>query len=401
MALAAHLRRLGIDPVEERLLETGEVRLEVTSCGTGNRLALLLHGFPEHAFSWRHQVPLLLEMGYKVWVPNLRGYGRSQKPKGRKNYTVAKLLRDVAGLIDLAKADEVTLIGHDWGAILAWEFAIRRVRPLARLVIMNVPHPALFIEGLHQPYQRKKSWYIFFFQLPFLPEYALRLNNAKAIGDAFYKSATDKSRFPYDVLHVYRDNALRPGALSAMLNYYRANFLKRGYEGLSCGDSVPVIEIPTLIVWGEEDIALDVRLLEGTETYVSNLTVRRLPNVSHWVQQEAPDQVNAILNAWLPSPKDAPYRPSASTGDPETYDGRVSSGANTETGPYPAGGNDHAPTLDTANDNETRSSEGNTDGAPYNRAQGLRGEWQKRVWFARSRIRGIPWRPHRKYLQTD
>ncbi|MET0908128.1 MAG: alpha/beta hydrolase [Ilumatobacteraceae bacterium] len=273
-----------------------ELQVSVTNEGGPKGLALLLHGFPELAFSWRHQIPALAAAGYEVWAPNLRGYGESSKPPKVSDYTMDLLLADIAALIDVAGRDEVTLVGHDWGAAQAWMFAIRRVRPLQRLVIMNVPHPACMQRELRSFRQLRKSWYIFFFQIPRLPEKLLCAREAKAVGDAFEKSATDKSRFPPEVTAVYREAALRPGAMRSMLNYYRA--LVRGVRK-TASEETPVIEVPTLMLWGVQDVALSKETTDGTDQYVSDLTLRFLPDASHWVQQDAPEIVNAMLLAWL------------------------------------------------------------------------------------------------------
>lgn len=269
---------------------------EVATAGKGKKLALCLHGFPELHYSWRHQIPLLAEMGYKVWAPNLRGYGSSSRPEGVESYRLNTLVQDVAALIDASGAEEVTLIAHDWGAIIAWHFAILKIRPLARLVIMNVPHPKCAQREIRHWYQLKKSWYIFFFQLPWLPEKMLGRNGAQPIKEAFSKMAVDKSRFPDNELQVYADAASRPGALRSMINYYRA--LLRTRDGQEIGDAM--VNIPTLMVWGEEDTAIDIRCTDGTQQWVPDLELHRLPGVSHWVQQEAPEKVNAILRDWLP-----------------------------------------------------------------------------------------------------
>lgn len=269
---------------------------EVAQAGEGKKLALCLHGFPELHYSWRHQIPLLVEMGYKVWAPNLRGYGGSSKPDGVDSYRLNTLVQDVAALIDASGAEEVTLIAHDWGAIIAWHFAILKVRPLTRLVIMNVPHPRCARRELKHWYQLKKSWYIFFFQLPRIPEWLFGLNGAERIKRAISRMAVDKSRFPEEDLQVYADAASRPGALRSMINYYRA--LLRTPDAREIGDAM--VHIPTLMIWGEEDAAIDIRCTDGTEEWVPDLELHRLPGVSHWVQQEAPEKVNAILREWLP-----------------------------------------------------------------------------------------------------
>jgi epoxide hydrolase 4 len=273
----------------------------VDEAGEGDRLALCLHGFPESRFSWRYQLPLLAEMGYRAWAPDLRGYGETEpKPREISAYLIDRLMEDVAALIDASGAKTVTLIGHDWGAGLAWTFAANRVRPLERLVIMNVPHPAVMAGQMGRNWaQLKKSWYMFFFQLPGLPEWGATRNDGQAIRDTFRGMAIDKSNFTKDVLDRYAKDAQRPGAIRGMINWYRA--------ALRIGGKLrgpwPMIETPTLIVWGEEDAALGIELLDGTDAYVRDLTIRRLPKVSHWVQQEAPAKVNTILREWLAAPR--------------------------------------------------------------------------------------------------
>ncbi|MSP42203.1 MAG: alpha/beta hydrolase [Alphaproteobacteria bacterium] len=288
-----------MEPPATEFITANGMRFEVTTCGSGKKLALCLHGFPEHAYSWRHQLPLLAGMGYRVWAPNLRGYGNSTRPIGVAQYAMKHLLDDVAGLIDASGAREVVLIAHDWGGAIAWEFALRRIRPLSRLVVMNIPHPRLFELGVRRWAQLKRSWYILFFQLPWLPEWVLGRHGARAIGEAFRGMAIDKSRFPEEVLEVYQHNALQSGALTAMINYYRALFRKGARPEKA---RVPgKLDVPTLMIWGEADTALGKELTYGTENLVSDFTVHYLPGVSHWVQQEAPDKVNEILRAWLES----------------------------------------------------------------------------------------------------
>jgi pimeloyl-ACP methyl ester carboxylesterase len=174
--------------------------------------------------------------------------------------------------------------------------------PISRLIIMNVPHPKLAEKALRTRRQLAKSWYIFFFQLPWIPEWLLARNHCAAIGQAFRGMAVDKSRFPDEVLRVYQDAAAEPGALTAMVNYYRA--LLRSPRRTRHG--APRIETPTLMIWGEEDAALGKELTFGTEEYVRDLTLRYLPKVSHWVQQEAPETVNEMIEAWLLG-KDVPF----------------------------------------------------------------------------------------------
>jgi pimeloyl-ACP methyl ester carboxylesterase len=285
------------DNLHYEWIQAGALRFEVATAGdpASQKLALLLHGFPECAFSWRHQLQFLAERGYRVWAPNQRGYGNSPMPRGVASYRVEELVSDVANLIDASGAQSVHLAGHDWGAMVAWEFAMRRPRPLERLAIFNVPHPAIFREQIrNNKEQRRRSRYVAFFQLPWLPEYVLRRKNAALIDAAFRGMAIDKARFGDDVLAVYRANALRPGGATAMIHWYRA-----ARRSFGAAVEPPVIETPTLMVWGEQDSALGKELTYGTERYVKDLTLRYLPQVSHWVQQEALERVNEIWGAWL------------------------------------------------------------------------------------------------------
>ncbi len=280
--------------IETIFVEANGLTFEVNQCGSGRRLALCLHGFPELAYSWRYQLPVLANLGYRAWAPNLRGYGRSSRPPFVEDYCLEDLLDDVAGLIDAADIEEVLLLGHDWGGVIAWAFAMQRRRPLAKLVVCNAPHPFAMSREIRSWSQFCRSWYILFFQTPWLPEYLLRRNQAALIGRIFQRSCADLSRFPDEVVKVYRDNARQSGATTAMVNYYRALFRRR----LSGLPSTP-IDVPTLLLWGEEDVALTRATSEGLDEYVTHLTVRYLPRVSHWVQQEAPEAVNEMLRAFL------------------------------------------------------------------------------------------------------
>ena len=199
-------------------------------------------------------------------------------------------------MFDAVGARRRLLVGHDWGAILAWCFAIDRRLPLDGLVIMNVPHPTVFARGLRTSWrQRRRSWYVAFFQIPGLPEAMMRARNGRAVADAFVGMAVDKARFPPEVTDVYRRNALVPGAMTAMINYYRANndMLAR-YGGGS-----PRHRCPDPDDLGRERQGARYRLHRWLRPLVRDFTLERLPGVSHWVQQEAPEKVNATLTDWL------------------------------------------------------------------------------------------------------
>ncbi|OYU16324.1 MAG: epoxide hydrolase [Alphaproteobacteria bacterium PA4] len=281
-----------------RSIAANGLTFAVDAAGAGPDIALCLHGFPESRFSWRHQLPLLADLGWHAVAPDLRGYGGSSRPPRRADYHIDHLVADVAALFAALATEHGKgrhlLVAHDWGAIIAWIYALRNPGVLDGLIIMNVPHPRVFRDVLKTSWaQKKKSWYVAFFQLPWLPEALLGARGAEAIGKAFSDMAIDKSAFPPAVTDHYRANARQPGALTAMVNYYRANF-----PNILAEPVVP-LAVPTLLLWGEEDSALDIALTEGYGPLVADFTLQRFPGVSHWVQQEAPVAVNAAMREWL------------------------------------------------------------------------------------------------------
>jgi len=287
-------------PIESREVVANGLRFHVQTCGdpSSRKLAICLHGFPELGYSWRFQLPVLAELGYQVWAPDLRGYGKSDRPAHMNDYAIEVLMEDVGQLIDASGAESTLLLAHDWGAVIAWQFAMHRVRDLEGLVIMNVPHPAAMAAQPRNFRQLMRSWYVLFFQIPWLPEFLLGLRGAKAIGDGFVGMAVNKEQFSEEVLEVYRGAARQPGALRAMVNYYRA-YVRGGGLKRQAELGYPPIETPTLMLWGEQDIALGKELTYGTEEHVKPFTLRYLPDASHWVQQDAPETVNEMLRAWL------------------------------------------------------------------------------------------------------
>ena len=279
------------------MVEVGELAFEVDCCGQGGKLALCLHGFPENSFSWRKQLPVLADMGFKVWAPNLRGYGNSPKPSKVSDYSVDKLLHDIVGLIDASDSDELTIIAHDWGGILAWIFASRELRPLTKLVILNCPHPVAFKSGMNLR-QFLMSWYMYFFQIPYLPEWYFGRNNAMPIRRLFEKTSVNSEMFPPEVTEVYRKHAAQDGALTSMINYYRALFrYPPRMHGIN--QEPRKITTPTCLIWGEQDVALSKHLALKTVEFVDNSQTRFIPNGSHWIQQDCPDEVNEIMTEFL------------------------------------------------------------------------------------------------------
>ncbi|EAZ92500.1 alpha/beta fold hydrolase [Crocosphaera chwakensis] len=274
-------------------LYTNGVRLHYVSEGEGN-LMLMLHGFPEFWYSWRHQIKAFSK-NYCVVAPDLRGYNYSDQLQSIKLYDISELVKDIAGIITNLGYEKCILVAHDWGGLIAWYFADQYPEMVEKLIVLNIPHPAKLIEGFRTPQQLKKSWYVFFFQLPFLPELLIRWNNYEAIESAFMNMAIDKSAFSDEDIQAYKKSAAKPGALTAMINYYRC-FVKQIFTSEKSWNK---LDVPTLMIWGENDTALGKELTYGTEGYVTDFTIRYIPNCSHWVQQEQPDLVNQYIADFL------------------------------------------------------------------------------------------------------
>ncbi len=272
---------------------TNGIRMHYVTQGSGP-LVVLLHGFPEFWYSWRYQIPFLAEHGYTVVAPDLRGYNDSDKP--RTGYDVATLIRDIEGLVTGLGQEKAIIVGHDWGGVLAWAFAAAYPQMTERLIVMNAPHPAAMMREFRTLKQLRKSWYIFFFQLPWLPEYVLLRNNANEVGRMLRGAALQKYVFPRDVTAKFQQAMSKPGAMTAALNYYRQSF-RRGPRAYA-GGKVHV-SVPTLLIWGEQDIALGIELTYGLEKWVDNLQIKRIPDSGHWVQQEQADKVNQYMLDFL------------------------------------------------------------------------------------------------------
>ncbi len=280
--------------LEHNFITINGINLHYVSQGTG-KLMLMLHGFPEFWYSWRHQIAEFAS-DYHVVAVDLRGYNDSDKPQEVAAYQMSELLADVKGIISGLGYEDCILVAHDWGGAIAWNFAYSHPSMVEKLIVMNFPHPAKFAAGLQTWQQLQKSWYIFFFQIPFLPEFILRANNYQAIASAFTDMAVNKSAFTPEDLAAFRDAAAKPGALTAMINYYRANFKIPPNNLAQDGD---ILDIPTLMIWGEEDRALGKELTYGTDAYVRDLELKYIPNCSHWVQQEQPTLVNQYMQDFL------------------------------------------------------------------------------------------------------
>ncbi|MEA5509710.1 alpha/beta hydrolase [Crocosphaera sp. UHCC 0190] len=279
---------------QEGYIQSNGIELHYVTKGQG-KLMLMLHGFPEFWYSWRYQIAEFSQ-NYNVVALDLRGYNKSDKPQALKAYHISELVKDIEGVIKGLGYDNCILVAHDWGGAIAWYFVNSYPEMVEKLIVMNLPHPAKFKQSLKTLQQLSKSWYIFAFQLPKLPEWLLQRNNYQLIASIFKKTVVDQSAFSQEDLDCYREAAAKPGALTAMLNYYRNIF-----QGVFKTSEQPwkKLSISVLMIWGENDTALGKELTYGTEDYVENLTLKYIPNCSHWVQQEKPQLVNEYMREFL------------------------------------------------------------------------------------------------------
>lgn len=274
--------------VRHEQIKVNGIRMHIAVAGSGP-LVLLLHGFPDFWRSWRHQIPALAEQ-FTVAAPDQRGYNQSDKPTW--GYGVDVLVADVVELIAALGHERALLVGHDWGGAVAWATAIARPHRVARLAIINTPHPAVFAHHLRSnPRQMLRSAYMGLFALPWLPERLLAANDFAVLereiradlGDAF-----DEQEWA-----IWKDAIARPGALTGGLNWYRAA-VRQGTRGLFAGTKMRC-EVPTLLLMGERDRYLGPELAAGHERFVPDLRLRRVPSAGHWVQQREPALVTAEL----------------------------------------------------------------------------------------------------------
>ena len=285
--------------VDERIgfdyADVGDVKLHYAIAGSGERLVLLLHGFPEFWYSWRHQLVALSDE-YTVVAPDMRGYNLSDKPPNKSDYTIDKLVGDIAGLIQHFGREKAAVIGHDWGASIAWALAMKKPEVLWKLGALQVP-PIPIWKRNQTAKQFRASWYMFFFQIPAIPEHLFAKDNYAAFGKSLITSTARPDVFSDEDIAEYKKAWSQPGATTAMLNYYRANILKRMF-GKS--EMPAKIDVATLFIYGEKDKAVLPETVAGVGDMIAGpYTERRIPNSGHWVQQEARDEVTEIIREFL------------------------------------------------------------------------------------------------------
>jgi pimeloyl-ACP methyl ester carboxylesterase len=266
------------------------VELHVVRAGDpADPLVVLLHGFPDFWYGWRHQIPALVEAGFRVVVPDQRGYNLSDKPRGLDAYRMGRLSADVAALVESEGRESAHVVGHDWGAAVAWDTALRRPDVVDRLGIVNVPHPTVMERTLKtNPRQLLRSWYMFYFQLPRLPEGFLGREGASGVARVLAASSNPGAFTDAD-LERYRRAFDQRGATRSAVNWYRA-LLRRPDE-----PPRERVAAPTLVVWGEADDALVPEMAAESLDYCADGRLERFPAASHWVHMEEPDPVNDLL----------------------------------------------------------------------------------------------------------
>jgi len=279
-----------VQSAESMRRRADDVELHVVAAGDpADPLVVLLHGFPDFWYGWHHQIPALVDAGYRVLVPDQRGYNLSDKPDGLSAYRLGRLSADVAALVETAGRDSAHVVGHDWGALVAWDLALRRPSRVDRLGICNVPHPTVFRRTVRSnPRQLLRSWYVFSFQLPGLPEWYLGRDDAAGVVSALEDTANPDA-FTDEELEYYRWAFRRPGAAHAAVDWYRA--AARRF------DPPPRdrVDAPTLVVWGDEDVALLPEMADESVEYCADGRLERFPGASHWVHRERVEDVNDLL----------------------------------------------------------------------------------------------------------
>lgn len=286
--------------MQSQFVKTNHITLHVMTDGPEDGTpVILLHGFPEFHYGWRKQVPALVNAGFRVIVPDQRGYNVSDKPKGISSYDVNILAEDVIGLLDHFGIEKVFLVGHDWGAVVAWTAALNHPNRLKGLVILNVPHPDVMTDFiLHNSAQRKKSWYVFFFQIPLFVEWILSRNDFRNMKRMLVGSGR-KSTFTLQDLMEYKKAWLQPGALTGMLNWYRAA-VRRGIR-YAFVQKTPArrVTVPTLMLWGKQDVALSHEMVEPSIKLCDEGKAVLFEKATHWVQHDEADAVNQNLIEFL------------------------------------------------------------------------------------------------------
>ncbi len=276
--------------METLFFQNTSVRLHAITAGPKDGpVVVLLHGFPEFWYGWRRQIESLSAAGFRVIVPDQRGYNLSSKPSGVAAYALTELVSDVVAIADQLGQEKIFLAGHDWGAAVGWSIALLHPQRIAKLVVLNVPHPSVMRKFLStRPHQLLLSWYMFFFQLPWLPEALFCAFNFRVGVRALLRSSRPGTFTPED-LAQYRSAWSQPGSLTGMVNWYRALFRTRA----KFPDKT--VRVPTRILWGERDAFLLAEMARQSLRYCTSAELFTFASATHWLQHEEPVRVSELL----------------------------------------------------------------------------------------------------------
>jgi pimeloyl-ACP methyl ester carboxylesterase len=274
------------DNITYEYIKINGIQLHVAFCGSKQgEPVILLHGFPDASFGWDFQMEALAAQKFYVIAPDQRGYNLSDKPKGKRNYMMTLLVADIIALADALNLETFHLAGHDFGAMVCWNLIEHHAHRVKNLAIFNVPHPTIMTKFLKErKEQRRKSWYAFFFRIPFVPELALRARNWKSL------TTTMRHSFSEEELQRYRTAWSQPGAIKAMVNWYRCMFSKNPED-----KPTKRIKIPTLIVWGKKDVHLMWEMAGESAALCDNSRLEYLEKATHWVLQDDPENTSKFL----------------------------------------------------------------------------------------------------------
>ena len=276
--------------VEDLSFQNGAVGLHAIASGPKDGpVVLLLHGFPEFWYGWRRQIEPLAAASFRVIVPDQRGYNLSSKPSGVAAYALTELVSDVIAIADQLGREKIFLAGHDWGAAVAWSAALLHPQRIAKLTVLNVPHPSVMRKFLStRPRQLLRSWYMFFFQLPWLPE-ALFSAFKFRVGSRALLRSSRPGTFSAEDLEQYRAAWFQPRAPTGMIHWYRALFRMRvKFPGKT-------VRVPTRILWGERDAFLLTEMARESLRYCTNAELFTFADATHWLQHEEPARVSELL----------------------------------------------------------------------------------------------------------
>lgn len=278
-------------PLNKNNIELNNLRLNLVQAGNEDgELVILLHGFPEFWYGWRHQIEPLASAGFHVLAPDQRGYNLSDKPRDIPSYTLEESANDILGLINSAGRERATVVGHDWGGGVAWWLAANHPDRLERVVIINMPHPMVIQHTLlRSPRQVLRSLYAAFFQIPRLPEAILRNNDWELLVRNLHASSLPGTFSDDDIEH-YRRAWWQEGAITGMLNWYRANL----YYPPSFPEEGK-IKVPALLIWGAQDVALSRDMAQESADMCIDGRLILFEEATHWVQHEKAEEVNALL----------------------------------------------------------------------------------------------------------